>query len=434
MAMQAASFGDMQRQLTANTPAKGYTARGGNQAIPEAMANALKSEVLLNTTVTGIRADANGAEVHCADGQIFRADRVICSLPCTVLRRIKLDPLLSGPQSAGVHTLQSQMINQLHLVAKTPFWEKDGMSPNMFTDSLAGMVIAEHKGEDPAEVTSLTVWLRGDRAAWADQVDTEVAISKVVEDLERLRPAAKGELEVMGYKSWYRDPYSSGDWAVFGPGQVTAFANELAKPHGRLHFCGEHTAVANRGLEGAMESGERVAIEVRNDQNQRTNRGHFQPAARLASGTAVDGRREENDAGRRSQRGQPVQKLGTRRQQQVEKKQGQRHQQQLEKYHGVSKPEPDSNRSECAQQPERRERRKLPHVQQREAGHGQQRNDAHPKHFAETGQHHGSLARGHQPVKHTVAECSAPGTACFRRQVPLVQGVLGDLEGAACHH
>jgi monoamine oxidase len=29
-----------------------------------------------------------------------------------------------------------------------------------------------------------------------------------------------------------------------------------------LHFCGEHTAVSNRGMEGAMESGERVALEV----------------------------------------------------------------------------------------------------------------------------------------------------------------------------
>ena len=262
MAMQAASFGGMQRTLTADNPIKGYTAKGGNQAIPEAMANALKNEVLLNQTVVGIRSAKDGAEVHCSDGTVYRAKRVVCSLPCTVLRRIKIDPVMTGAQELGVHTLQSQMINQLHLVAKTPFWEKDGMSPNMFTDSLAGMVIAEHKGEDPADITSLTVWLRGDRAVWADQVDTDFAIQQVIADLERLRPAAKGQLEVMGYKSWYRDPYSSGDWAVFGPGQVTAFAKELGNPHGRIHFCGEHTSVASRGMEGAMESGERVALEV----------------------------------------------------------------------------------------------------------------------------------------------------------------------------
>ena len=49
MAMQAGYFGGMQRQLSATNPVKGYTAKGGNQAIPEAMANALKTEVRFNS-------------------------------------------------------------------------------------------------------------------------------------------------------------------------------------------------------------------------------------------------------------------------------------------------------------------------------------------------------------------------------------------------
>ena len=262
LAMFAASFSSKQRALTASNPIKGYTAVGGNQAIPEAMANALKNEVQLETTVVGIRTDDTGAEVQTADGIIHRADRVISSLPCSVLRRVKIDPGLTGSQAKGVKTLNSQIINQIHIVPKSPFWEKDGMSPNMFTDSLAGMVIGEHKGADPREVTSLSIWLRGERAAWMDQINQNDAINEVVADLERMRPAAKGQLEVLGYKSWYRDPYSSGDWAIWGPGQVSGFFHDLATPHGRLHFCGEHTAVANRGMEGAMESGERVAMEI----------------------------------------------------------------------------------------------------------------------------------------------------------------------------
>jgi len=262
LAMFSASFGGKQRALTASMAAKGYTAVGGNQAIPEAMAGALGGDVLLNTTVVGIRSSDSGVEVHTADGTIHRADRVISSLPCSVLRRVKIDPLLSGKQAQGVKTLNSQIINQIHIVPKSPFWEKDGMSPNMFTDSLTGMVIGEHKGADPSDVTSLTIWQRGERAAWADQINQQVAIDAVIADFERLRPAAKGQLDVLGYKSWYRDPYSSGDWAIWAPGQVSGFFHELSKPHGRVHFCGEHTAVANRGMEGAMESGERVAMEI----------------------------------------------------------------------------------------------------------------------------------------------------------------------------
>ncbi len=40
------------------------------------------------------------------------------------------------------------------------------------------------------------------------------------------------------------------------------FPAALAAPHGRIHFAGEHTARIARGMEGAMESGERAALEA----------------------------------------------------------------------------------------------------------------------------------------------------------------------------
>lgn len=258
----AAAFASMQRQLAAGGSVMGYTAKGGNQSIPEAMAAALKNGVQYRKTVTGIRTGDGGAEVHCSDGSIHRADCVVCSVPCSVLRRIRIEPMLTGLQDKGVRTLISNPINQIHVVPKNPYWEDDGLNPNMFTNSLAGMVLAEHKGAAPEDITSLTIWIRGLNAAWMDQQGTDTAIAAVISDLERQRPATKGQLEVLGYKSWYRDPFSAGDWAVWQPGQITEFATEVARPHGRVHFCGEHTAIANRGMEGAMESGERAALEI----------------------------------------------------------------------------------------------------------------------------------------------------------------------------
>ncbi len=262
--LSAYFFSAIQRQLAMPTKIMGYTAKNGNQSIPEAMANALENEVRLNQRVTGIRSEDGGAEVHCADGTVYKADRVICSLPCAVLKRIRIDPLLTGMQARAVHTLMSQVVNQLHLVPKKSFWEEDGMSPNMFTDSICDAVYAERKGDKPEDITSITAWIHGHNAEWLDQMPEQDAIATVIADMERLRPACKGQLEVGGYKSWYRDPFAAGDWAVWQPGQVTALAPHVATPHGRVHFCGEHTAVSNRGMEGAMESGERAALEVLN--------------------------------------------------------------------------------------------------------------------------------------------------------------------------
>jgi len=46
------------------------------------------------------------------------------------------------------------------------------------------------------------------------------------------------------------------------PGQIARFGNVVAEAHGRIHFAGDHTAATMMGMEGAMESGERAAVEV----------------------------------------------------------------------------------------------------------------------------------------------------------------------------
>jgi monoamine oxidase len=260
MVLFAAMFAELQRQLGGRIA--GYTAKGGNMAIPEAMGKALKTEIQFRKDVTGIRSSDDGAEVHCADGSVYKADYVICSIPFSVLRRIPIEPMVTGAQGLAIRTLESQAISLLHIVPKKPFWEQDGLNPSMSTDGLPGMVLAEHKGANPADVTSLSVWVRGHQATRLDELEQKDAAAAVVRAIEKLRPAAKGQLEVRAFKSWSRDPFSGGDWAVWQPGQVNAFARAVGQPHGRIHFCGEHTAQANRGMEGAMESGERVAIEL----------------------------------------------------------------------------------------------------------------------------------------------------------------------------
>jgi monoamine oxidase len=261
MVLCALKFQQTQQEL-AKGKAMGYTARGGNQAIPEAMAKALKNPVELRRNVTGMRTDEKGTEVRCEDGTTYRADHVVCSIPTTVLRKVKIEPALAGAQAKAVQELGVQAISLMHIVPKNRFWELDGLAPNFVSDGLVNMLVAERKGADPREVTSLVAWLRGGNARRLDRMSDKEAIAAVVAEIGKLRPAARGQLEVAAYHSWMRDPFSLGDWAVWEPGQVNAFAKDIGRAHGRIHFCGEHTAVSNRGMEGALESGERAALEI----------------------------------------------------------------------------------------------------------------------------------------------------------------------------
>ena len=80
--------------------------------------------------------------------------------------------------------------------------------------------------------------------------------------LEKIRPAAKGQVVVHRFHSWGQQPLQKGCRHSFKPGQITAFANDMIQPWQRLHFAGEHTRRLDYGMESAMESGERAAIEV----------------------------------------------------------------------------------------------------------------------------------------------------------------------------
>ena len=239
-----------------------YKVHGGNERFTDTMAGTLSGEVHYGKRVVGIRNNESDVEVHCHDGSAYRASRVICSLPIPTMRWVKFDPLLPPAKAKAISTVQVQKITKVIMVPTSPFWEEDGLNPAMWTDSDAGEIRALREGEDSNSVTCLMSWARGHLADRLDTLGPEAGMARVRDAYEQLRPAAKGKLELAGVKSWQTDPFAGGDWAIWAPGQVTECLPALIEPAGRIHFCGEHTATANRGMEGAMESGERVAFEV----------------------------------------------------------------------------------------------------------------------------------------------------------------------------
>jgi monoamine oxidase len=240
----------------------GLTAKHGVQRIPEAMAQALDTPVHFEKIVTAISCEKETARVRCADGTVYEAPEVICTLPFSILKNIAIDPPLAGTQARAVQSLPYQAMTQVYLAHKSEFWREDGYSASMYTDGVIGMVAAARNGEDPDEVTSFTAWAMGQNAHRLDALPEKDAGRFVIAEIEAIRPAAKGKLEFLGLHSWGTDPFALGGWAYFRPGQITEFAAAMGAPHARIRFCGEHLSATARGMEGAMESAERVAAEI----------------------------------------------------------------------------------------------------------------------------------------------------------------------------
>lgn len=256
-----AAFSNAQRRHQRGD-AIGFTAEHGVQRIPDAMAGALAHGVELDRRVAAIRTDARSAEVVCADGTRLEAPHVVCSVPLAVLGSIAFEPALEGPQAEAVTAIPSQPITQVYLRPKSAFWEADGYAASLYTNSMAGMVAAVRSGTNPSEISHLSAWVMGRKAVELDRLAPADAGRTVIEAIETLRPAAAGRLELIGLTSWGGDAHAGGAWAYYRPGQVTRFAGRLGAAHGRVVFCGEHLATRARGMEGAVETGQRAAAEV----------------------------------------------------------------------------------------------------------------------------------------------------------------------------
>ena len=235
---------------------------GGNQRLPEAMAAALPGDVLLKRRVIGVAQDKAGVEVLTDDGERHLAHRAICALPIAPLRWVGFDPVLPPVLARATKVLPSMMITKTVLHAERNFWEDDSLDPAMWTDTPLGEVRALRQSPDSHEITGLVARARGFTAQRLDRLGETAARALVVREYERLRPAARGKLKAVAYKSWHMDPYAGGGWTEWQPGQLHAYLPAFSEPFGPVRFCGEHAAVSNRGMEAAMESAERAAVGV----------------------------------------------------------------------------------------------------------------------------------------------------------------------------
>lgn len=253
------NHGFIKTQIDAGTG--NLAVKGGNELLPRGMAALLKRPVLLDKDVVSIDDDGKRVEVRCADGSVYRAGHVVSSVPLTTLRNIHMNNAFTGAQAEAVYNMAYQQVASVVVTSSSPFWEEDGLSPGMWTDSSLGTVMPQRGGATAEEVSSFLVQARGRLAQAWDRMGKEAVLAHVTAKFEELRPAAKGKLTAHDMVSWGAERFNGGAWAYFRPGEVTRLGPEIALPHGRVHFCGEHTAVGARGIEAALESSERVMLE-----------------------------------------------------------------------------------------------------------------------------------------------------------------------------
>ena len=87
-------------------------------------------------------------------------------------------------------------------------------------------------------------------------------ITSTLDQLSPLFPGLRENFEQGATKCWIEDEWSRGAYAWFRPGQMTSLLPHIARAEGRIHFAGEHASTSPGWMQGALESGKRVAREI----------------------------------------------------------------------------------------------------------------------------------------------------------------------------
>lgn len=235
--------------------------RGGNSLMPEAMANSLKNGVELRKTVVAFEDNGDGVTVYCGDGSQYQARHVVCSIPYPVLRHVKFTPRLSARLESAVDEIDYGISIQVHYAIKREFWNDDGLNQNMWTDTPFERFVVINRGPGGSP-SSAIAFINGNEAYRYDFMTDAQAMDYTTRQLIKIRPSLEGALEPLLVQSCHRDVHGAGDWVFWRPGQVQKYAPYMREPHGNIHFAGEHTALLERGMEGAFESGERAAFDI----------------------------------------------------------------------------------------------------------------------------------------------------------------------------
>nr|WP_255344502.1 FAD-dependent oxidoreductase [Deinococcus sp. YIM 77859] len=234
---------------------------GGAQSVALRLADALP-DVRLHSPVTRVEQDSVGVTLHTPNGP-HHAARAILAVPPALLAGVAFEPPLPPRRAQLQQRLPMGAVIKFLAVYTRPFWRAAGLSGMSISDR--GPVTVTFDNSPPQGRPGVLLGLiEGGEARALLNCSEEERREAALSSLARLfGPAALHPLET-AERNWAAEPLSGGCYgALFGPGTWTGYGEALREPVGRLHWAGAETArVWMNYLDGAVESGERVAAEV----------------------------------------------------------------------------------------------------------------------------------------------------------------------------
>ncbi|PLS01818.1 flavin monoamine oxidase family protein [Neobacillus cucumis] len=251
-----------------------YEVEGGNDKLPNAFLPELKENLYFGYKMTKIEQRNHQVTIHSTQTVSQRplqvtGDLAIITIPFSLLSFVEIVPrdLFSHSKRRAIRDLHYVSSTKIGLQFKHRFWEKEGiLSGKLMTDlpirfayypshligtSGSGVILASYTWED-------------ETLSW-DNLPENDRIRNALDNLATVHGSHIYNHFLTGVShSWGQYPYSGGAFSMFKPSQESELFPHIPAPEGRVHFAGEHTSPHPAWVEGAIQSGIRVAHEVNN--------------------------------------------------------------------------------------------------------------------------------------------------------------------------
>jgi len=235
---------------------------GGSQLVAQRMAADLGRRVVLGSPVRRI-VDQGGSVVVTTDTQVWRAGRVIVTLPPTLAARIDYAPVLPSARDQLTQRYPMGSVIKCQAVYDRPFWRDAGLTGQVTSDTGPVKVTFDNSPPDGTPGVLLG-FIEGEEARRWSGRPVEERRAAVLESFAGYFGESARDARDYVERDWSSDPWTRGCYAGFmPPGVLTSYGPALRAPVGRIHWAGTETAEEWNGyIEGAIRSGERAAEEL----------------------------------------------------------------------------------------------------------------------------------------------------------------------------
>jgi monoamine oxidase len=234
------------------TPAAHWSKiKGGNDLLPKAFASRLASRIQYESPVVRIDQDDKSATVtfvHKGTPQTIAADRILVTVPFSLLRDIKLPEKFPEKKIKAIKQQKYDAVSRVYLQTKKRSWEERGLNGFCLTDE--PVEIWHPTWSQPGPRGIVMTYARPGAAETITAMKEPERISSAIKQVDALLPGVRENFETGASKCWMEDEWSRGAWAFAGINGLAMFGI----PEGRIHFAGEHLSFLPSWMQGALAS------------------------------------------------------------------------------------------------------------------------------------------------------------------------------------